>query len=383
MWHYYPYETYCVKLKDKGKYRQLPSTLLNSHDSFIDFSSNDYLNLSRRRELIEAAHEAGLKFGAGSTGSRLLSGNAPIFEALEAQIAKDKKTEATLLFNSGYQANISVLSALCDSSVLGKQALVFFDRLNHASLYQAIFLSNAALVRYRHNDMEHLEALLTQHQGDERPKFIVSETLYGMDGDVLPLRSLIQLAERFQAFVYLDEAHATGILGENGYGLSTTVPMKHIPYVIMGTFSKALGVCGAYVACPQNIKDYLINKCPGFIYSTAFSPMIAGAALYSWNHIRTLDLPRSELMEKASYIRKELHKLGLNTGPSTTHIIPIILGSEYVALKAYEFLQTQGIQVSAIRPPTVPPQSARLRIALTLKHQMTDLYQLLKALGRM
>lgn len=371
------YNKYCNTLQSKGKYRQLPKAILGN---FIDFSTNDYLGLSQSEVLFDAAKLSGAQFGVGSTGSRLLSGNKKIFEDFEKRIAQDKRTESALIFNSGFQSNITVLASLLDQSVLGDKPIVFFDKLNHASLYQAVFLSNAELVRYQHNDTDHLSNLLTKFKNDLRPKFIVTETIFGMDGDIAPIEKIFALSKEHEAFLYLDEAHATGIIGHNGYGLSTSINLQEIPHLILGTFSKALGCFGAYVACSNIIKNYLINKCPGFIYSTSLSPMVIGAAAKAWDLVQHFADQRQDLSFKAANLRNNLQNLGFNTGDSVTHIIPIILGDENIVMSAKEKLLKQGLIVSAIRPPTVSPGTSRLRIALNVNHTESNLNHLVHAL---
>lgn len=365
------YYKYCNVLKGEGKYRQLPKKIIGR--KLIDFSTNDYLGLSKSQVLFKAAKLAGEKFGVGSTGSRLLSGNKQIFEDFENQIAKDKKTESALILNSGFQANIAVLASLLDQSVLGSKPIVFFDKLNHASLYQAVFLSKAELVRYQHNDMNHLNDLLIKFKDDSRAKFIVTETIFGMDGDIAPIDTIFALSKEHKAFLYLDEAHATGVIGYKGYGLSAKINLNEVPHLVLGTFSKALGCFGAYATCSYVIKDYLINKCPGFIYSTSLSPMIIGAAAKAWDLVRSFDSERQNLSLKAKNVREKLKELRLNIGNSTTHIIPIILGDEDIVMNAKAELLKQGIIVSAVRPPTVPPGTSRLRIALNVSHSESDL----------
>lgn len=375
---YEPYRQYYTGLQDTGKYRKLPS--LFTQDQQLNFSTNDYLGLSKRKELLDAAITAAQEYGVGSTGSRLLSGSNQLFEALESRIALDKGTESALIFNSGFQANISVLASLLDSSILKERPIVFFDKCNHFSLYQAVLLSGAELVRYHHNDMDHLSALLMKFAKYDRPKFIVTETIFGMDGEILPIHDVLNLSKQHSAFLYLDEAHATGVVGNRGYGLSTTVDLKSIPHLIMGTFSKALGCSGAYIACSEVLKNYLINKTAGFIYSTANSPMVIGAAFKAWDMVGSFDNERSELLALADNLREILVSLGFNTGASSSHIIPIILGKEELAMQAQTMLQEKGIIVSAIRPPTVPPSTSRLRIALTINHTAQDVEQLIMGL---
>ena len=361
-----------------GKRRFLPDPNLKKNLR-LDFSSNDYFGFSKHPDLIETFYKAGQNYGVGGTGSRLLSGNHALFDDFEATLARDKHTQAALVFNSGYQANLSVLSALCDAQVLGKNPLLFFDRLNHASLYQAAFLSKAQLVRYRHLDLGHLQDLLSDFKKDSRPKIIVTETLFGMDGDVVDLQGLVEIAKAHQAMVYLDEAHATGLLGPKGYGLSSTVCLNEIPHVVMGTFSKALGSFGAYVACSETIKDYLINGCSGFIYTTALPPAVVATAFKAWQLLPHQMHMRDQLFQNAQQLRFFLKFRGFDVGQSITPIIPIILQCEEKTLATQEHFLKRGIRVSAIRPPTVPPGTSRIRIALTIKHKKAGLQTLQEA----
>ncbi|GHU11251.1 putative 8-amino-7-oxononanoate synthase [Alphaproteobacteria bacterium] len=361
------YRIICESLKASSDYRELQ----NYRGRFIDFSTNDYLNLGGNPEILEAAYEAGRKYGCGSTGSRLLSGNKEIFEEFEEQIAHDKNTEAALIFNSGYQANMTVLSALCDERTLDyKKAMLFFDKLNHASLYKAADLCKCTLKRYPNNDQNALEDLLKKHKDEDCVKFIVSETVFGMDGNCANLAELIRLAREYNALLYLDEAHATGVFGHCGYGLSTDYDLSDITCVIMGTFSKALGVSGAYVACFSDVKDYLLQKCSGLVYSTAPSPLVVGAAQKSWELVGQMNEQRKKLLETSEHLRVSLAKHGFDTMNSCSHIIPIKTSSSSEAMKYKELLANQGILVSAVRRPTVP--TPRLRLALTLEHTKND-----------
>ncbi|AHX11525.1 aminotransferase class I and II family protein [Neorickettsia helminthoeca str. Oregon] len=346
----------------------------------MDFSTNDYLGLSKSRELLEAAYSHGMNAGVGATGSRILSGNSNLFSELEQQIAKDKKTEAALIMNSGFQTNMTVLAGLLDKSVLMERPIVFFDRLNHSSLYQAIFLSRAELVRYRHCDIEHLSHLIKKYAQDKRTKFIVTETLFGMDGDIPDIHGIIKLARQYNAILYLDEAHATGVLGNNGYGISTDFDLSNITHVIMGTFSKAVGVFGSYIASSKMIRRYLINKCTGFIYSTTLPPMLLGAIAKSWEKIASMSGARTELMAKASRLRMELQKRKYDVGTSATHIIPLILKEEEKTTELQRILLGKGFRVSAVRPPTVPANTSRIRIALCTFHSEEDTSSLVRCM---
>lgn len=374
------YEKYLLKLHASSKYRKLGFARQEDNVSFLDFSTNDYLNLSQNSQVINAATQASLRYGCGATGSRLLSGNLALYEEFEERIAKDKNTQAALIFNSGFQANITTLSSLLDEKILQTTPIVFFDRLNHSSLYQAVFLSKAQLCRYKHNDMNDLEALLEQYKTPTRAKFIVTETIFGMDGDITPIEQIADLARKYGTFLYLDEAHATGVFGHHGYGFSSDISLQDIPCVIMGTFSKALGSSGAYIACSKLIKEFLINKAPGFIYSTAPSPGSVAAAFQAWKIVKDLGLERQNLQSLGSSLRAMLRERGFDTGPSNTHIVPIILKEEKYCLDIQAKLLKKNIIVSSIRPPTIPPGSSRLRVALRAKHTLSDIEKLVQAL---
>lgn len=373
---FHQYQRHCAQLAAQGLQRYLPAP---SAHWLADFSSNDYLGLSRHPEVIAAAHRALDQYGTGATGSRLLSGNLDLYEAFEARIAADKHTESALIFGSGYQTNATVLAALINAKVLGAEPLVFCDRLNHASLHHAFKVADVKQIRFRHADLAHLRELLDKHAHSDQPKFIVAESVFGMDGDVIDVAALAELAREHQAFVYLDEAHATGVMGANGYGLTAdlTQPIE----LAMGTFSKALGGSGAYVACSKAVKDYLITSCTGFIYSTALSPVVVAAMFKAWELLPTLQAERTRLMQTASDLRQRLQAMGLDTGASTTHIVPVILGDEQRTLRARDKLQQRGINVSAVRPPTVPPNTARLRMALASHHTPQQIDALVDALA--
>ncbi len=369
------YADHVADLAARGLHRRLPPP---SGQWLADFSSNDYLGLSRHPEVLAAARDAVAQYGTGATGSRLLSGNLDLYEAFEARIAQDKHAESALILGSGYQTNATVLAALINAKVLGAEPLVFTDRLNHASLHHAFKVAEVRQIRFRHADLTHLAELLDKHAHSDQPKFIVAESVFGMDGDCIDVAGLVSLAQAHQAMLYLDEAHATGVLGERGYGL--TADQGGRVDVAMGTFSKALGGSGAYIACKQVVKDYLINTCTGFIYSTALSPMVVAAMHKAWTLLPALDAERQRLQAMAAEVRTRLHAMGLDTGLSTTHIVPVILGDERRTLQARDKLQARGINVSAVRPPTVPPNTARLRMAFGSHHTPEQIDALIEAL---
>lgn len=371
--------------QDSSKRVLLPCPL---NQRAFDFSSNDYLCLAQRGDIVEAGHECAKKYGAGATGSRLLSGNLDCFEELEFQVAQFKNAEAALVFSSGYQANASGLAALLDKTLWsGAEPLVFTDRLNHASLHHACQLAGVKQIRFRHNDMAHLAELLSKHQESSQPKIIVSETVFGMEGDLLPIEQLAELALQHKAVVYLDEAHATGVWGPEGRGLGAIQhpaidSLKALGHwVIMGTFSKAVGVSGAYVACSEIFKHYLVNRCTGFVYSTAPSPFVIGAVSKALKIIPDLNKERGMLQTAADTLRQRVHELGFDTGLSNTHIVPLVVGSNVACLELKAHLQQAGIRTSAVRPPTVPPNAARVRLALNTGHTLAVYEQLLHALA--
>jgi len=382
--------SFCDDLKALGRRRKLrrfargeQSGQINCDGrSLIDFSANDYLALSHHPMLIERACEWAQRYGAGSRASRLLSGNLEIFEAVESKLAKMKKTEAALIMASGFQANVTILAALLDKEVHGVTPLVFADRLNHASIHAGCKLAGVRQFRYRHNDLDHLETLLKEKTAvgraeKSRPIFILSETVFSMDGDLADVGALAALADRYGAFLYLDEAHATGVFGDKGFGLSTLYPGG--AHLVMGTFGKALGCYGAYAACSEQLRDYLINRCKGLIYSTALPPAILGSIDAAIDLVPGMDEDRARLLANAEALRKDLTGKGFDCGLSGSQIIPLILRGDRETLAAATRFEAQGILAPPIRPPTVPEGEVRLRISLTSAHGEAELVALKNA----
>lgn len=339
-------------------------------DTCLNFSSNDYLNLSKNLSSLEAGILAARLYGTGSTGSRLLSGNKKVFKEFEQIIAKDKNAESALIFNSGYIANQAVISAFV---FLGYQLI--FDKLNHASMYQGADLK--CLQRFKHLNYEHLEQLLQRTQGK---KVVVSETVFGMDGDKADIDRLAQLAEEYDAVLYLDEAHATGLYGPNGFGLSTNFQLNKEKTIMMGTFSKALASAGAYVACAGKFKELLIQISKGFIYSTALPPFCIGVAHHNWTKLPSLSEIRNELIKKSNYLRQRLAERNIHCIGSQTNIVPITYDHIENMLATYQCLLDSDIITSAIRRPTSP--TPRIRIAVNASHTYDDLNRLIKILAK-
>ena len=328
--------------------------------------------MTKHPELKNRAIEFTHKYGVGLGASRLVSGNLNVYESLERKIAEFKGTEAALLLPSGYQTNTTVLAALGR-----KQTLIASDHENHNSITIGIQLSQGHWHRYKHNDVDHLQRLL--QKSVDSAKWIVSESVFSMDGDVGDINALSNLATEYDALVYIDEAHATGVLGPNGRGLCSKASGVAI---VMGTFSKAFGSFGAYIACSKAMKQYLINFCAGLIYSTALPPPVLGAIEAALDLVPMMDRERAKLLERSARLRARLNKMGFSTGSSCTQIIPIIVGNDVDALSLARYLEDCAILAPAIRPPTVPEGEARIRLSLTAAHTDEHIDHLLSSLKR-
>ncbi|QDH17113.1 aminotransferase class I/II-fold pyridoxal phosphate-dependent enzyme [Swingsia samuiensis] len=369
------------KRSQEGTLRTLHSTHNHSADKqatpFIDVSSNDYLNLSCHPLLKQRASEWALKYGAGARSSRLVSGTLIQHQNIEAKIALFKKHEAALLFASGWQANASVIPALCKLSLTQTHApmLVFSDKLNHASIHHGCAAAGVRQIRFRHNDLSHLESLLKREASKPGLRMIITESVFSMDGDRADILALRKIAHDYQAFLYLDEAHATGVLGENGAGLS-----QGVADLTMGTFSKALGSMGAYIAGSKLLCDYIINYASGFIYSTAVPPALLGAIDAALDLIPHMHKERHNLHKNADLLRRLLNEADISTGLSTTQIVPVIIGDSEHALSVARGLHQKGFMSIAIRPPTVPTGTARLRLALHSNLTENNITQLAHAI---
>ena len=344
--------------------------------SYINFASNDYLGLRFNQALISRSIEWAETYGVGAGASRLVTGNLDLFAPIEAKLATLKGKPASLVMASGFQTNAAVLQALFDRSVLGAEPLVFADRLNHASMHFGCQASGVRQLRYRHCDAAHLSELLSQYQGDDRPRFILTESVFSMDGDVAPLADIARLAREHDACLIVDDAHATGILGRGGSGLSGDAD------IVIGTFSKALGAFGGYVASTETMRDYLVNRCGGVIYSTALPPPVLGAIDAALDLVPGMDGARAYIARLAERFRAGVSAIGLDTGASTTQIVPVILRSPEAAIAMGERLKRAGLWASAIRPPTVPIGTARLRLAFTAAHEDPDIDRLLDVLAK-
>lgn len=371
-----------ARIESAGQRRILrPTSLLGegrverAGRTLTDFSSNDYLGLARHPLLAERAGEWARLHGAGSGASRLVTGTSAAHLALEERIAAFKSCEAALIFASGWQANAAVIPALL-AAMPG--AAVFTDRLIHASMHAGLAMAGTRQHRFRHNDLDHLEALLAEKGKDAPARLILTESVFSMDGDRADMARLANIAERHDAALFVDEAHATGVLGPGGRGLCALVPGR--VDVVMGTFSKALGGFGAYVAGSRVMVDYLVNAASGFVFTTAPPPAVLGALDAALDLLPGMDAERAHLAALGDRLRAGLAGLGLDHGASSTQIVPAVIGAEDDAMALSARLEEAGFLASAIRPPTVPPGTSRLRIALRAGHAEADVDALLAAI---
>jgi len=330
----------------------------------LEFSSNDYLGLSDHPMLKEASMRAIEQYGSGVAASRLMSGNIGLHEELEKRLARLTGMGSALLFGSGYLANAGLLSA-----ITSRDDMLFADRLNHASLVDGALLSRAGVFRYRHCDMDHLEYFLANRTCTGN-RFIVTDSLFSMDGDIAPLRKLAELSERYGCDLIVDEAHATGVFG-NGGGICRELGIR--PHAVTGTLSKALGSYGGFAAGNTDLIEYLINRARTFIYSTGLPPAAPAAALQALDIIDSQPESGRKLLGLASGFRRMIESTGFSTAPSESQIVPVRVGDNRDAVALSEHLKRNGISAVAIRPPTVPPGTARIRFSVTLSHSPEDL----------
>jgi 8-amino-7-oxononanoate synthase len=341
-----------------------------------NFCSNDYLGLANDQRLKIAMAEEVCSSGVGSGASRLVCGNFDVFSQLEKKLALLKETESCLFFSSGYMANLGIISAIC-----GRDDLVVSDRLNHASIIDGITLSRAQLKRYAHVNMQALENILSS-AGDFKNKLIVTDSVFSMDGDIAPLPEIVALARKYHCLVMVDEAHAFGVLGKTGQGAVEHFGLKSQVDIQMGTLSKAVGAFGAYCCGSQELIDVLINKARSFIYTTGLPPGVVAASLKGVELIAQEPGRRIQLWENAQYLLAQLKERGFNALNSQTPIIPIVVGEKERAVEFSKRLLSAGFWVAAIRPPTVPEGTCRLRLTVTAAHQRQDLDDLLEQINR-
>jgi glycine C-acetyltransferase/8-amino-7-oxononanoate synthase len=337
-------------------------------EDILNFSSNDYLDLAHHPHVIDRSRQALDQYGSGAAASRLVTGTLPIHEELEKRIAREKGYEQALVYGSGYMANAGTIPVLA-----GRNDLIFADRLVHASMIDACRLSGARLVRFAHNDAESLEQRLLKHADRDGRRLVLTESVFSMDGDLAPLNELCAAAERHGAMLMVDEAHASGIFGPLGAGLVRELGLEGRVTVSMGTLSKALAGYGGFIACAADLRQLLINTSRAFIYTTAPPPAVVGAALGALDVLAATPNLGRILQANADYFRSLLQAGGLDTLQSRSQIIPVVIGHNEKAVRVAERLHEEGIIAAAIRPPTVPAGTARLRLSVTLAHMVDDL----------
>ena len=350
------------------KYLQSPQTarVFMAHKDVLMLSSNSYLGLCADVRLKQAARHAIEKYGTGSGGSRLTTGSYDIHKKLEEEIADFKGTEAALVFNTGYMANVGAISAIAD-----KSWVIFSDRLNHASIIDGCRLSGAEIVVYAHCDPADLENKVRQHRG--RRGLIITDGLFSVDGDIAPLPELVRIARDYRVLLMVDDAHATGVLGDNGGGTSDYFGLTGGIDIAMGTLSKALASEGGFIAGKRSLIDYLANTARSFIFSTALSPATIAVSRAALDIVRTEPAARKTLLAHSLWFREELRAAGFAVPDHPTPIISIVLGQPDMAVDFSERLMKKQIFVSAIRPPTVPAGTSRLRINMMATHAKDDL----------
>lgn len=360
-------------LREQGLFRELKALpeaggkISVNGRKVLNFSSNDYLNLANHPQVKAAAIEATKQLGCGATASRLMSGHLELHEALEADLARMVGSEAVLVFGSGFLVNIGVLTAMAE-----RDDEIFADRLNHASLIDGMLQSGAKWHRYRHKDMDHLETLLKRSESRGR-RIIVTDSIFSMDGDIAPLESLAELAGRYGATLVVDEAHAIGIMGEKGGGVCRIPGHEIDADIVIGTLSKALGGYGGFVACSRTMRSFLINRARSFIFSTGLPPACLGGGRAAVSLVESTPLLGVTLLSRVHRFRELLLAEGFSLPEFESQILPIHVGGNPEALNLARELWTNNIMVTAIRPPTVPAGTTRLRVSVTLAHSNDDL----------
>jgi 8-amino-7-oxononanoate synthase len=370
------------ELKELGLYRRMrmisgpqgPRVVLDGKPVLL-LCSNNYLGLADHPRVREAAADAAMRWGVGSGASRLVSGTMTVHRRLEERLADFKRTSAALLFGSGYLANLGVIPALAREG-----EVVFSDELNHASIIDGCRLARAETFVYRHADVEHLAWGMREAEG--RGSLVVTDSVFSMDGDVAPLAEIVELAHHHGVRVAVDEAHGTGCLGPDGRGAVAEAGVEDEVDVVIGTLSKALGAYGAFVACDQALAQLLVNTARPFIFSTAPPPPAVAGALAALELLSEQPQRVEKLQANGDALRDELAREGFEVAGSTTQIVPLVIGDAKQAMRICELAIERGVFAQAIRPPTVPEGTSRLRLAVMASHSRAELREAAQVLGR-
>lgn len=347
-----------------------PTMLIDGMKQMV-FASNNYLGLANDKRLVYAAETALKEYGVGSSGSRLITGHTDWHQKLEGKITRFKRTEAALLFSSGYLANVGVLSSLPEQG-----DVILSDQFNHASIIDGCRLSKANTMIYKHVDMDDLEQKLKAAESYPR-RFIVTDGVFSMDGTIAPLDRIMYLAKRYHAFVIVDDAHATGVLGEGGRGTSEYFGVY--PDVIIGTLSKAIGTEGGFACGSKALIDFLLNHARTFIFQTSLPPAICAASYKAIEIIEQSEVKRQLLLSNVKIIKTGLADMGFTVKGDNTPIIPVIIGDTHKTVLFAKSLEEKGIYAPAIRPPTIPIGESRIRITVTAEHSLREIDYLLKS----
>lgn len=366
---------YLEDIRESGNFRflryikPLTSTrILYDSKEFINLCSNSYLSLHTHPDIINAAKEATDIYGAGTCSSRSISGSIDIYRELENEVASYKEYSSALIFSNGYLANIGIISTITE-----RDDVIFSDELNHSSLIHSIRLSRAKKVIYKHRDIGHLEELIKKEKGRKGNFFVVTETIFSMDGDIAPLKDIYELKKRYELKVIIDDAHGTGVFGEKGTGIEELFGLKGKMDIQMATFGKALGSYGAFVLSNKTVIEYLINRAKTFMYTTALPPPALAASLMALRIVKHDLTYKDRLWENIGYLRKKLTSAGLDLKDSVGPIIPVVVGDDRDAVKMQDELFKKGIFIQAIRPPTVPKGTSRLRLTVVKDLTKEDL----------
>ena len=371
------YRVFIDILRTKGNYPNARCFGGNGPKPITVWCSNDYLGMGQNPTVVEAMEEALHDVGAGSGGTRNISGNTHYHTELETELAGLHGKEAALIFTSGYVSNEATLATL---GKLLPGCLIFSDELNHASMIAGIKNSGCEKRVFRHNDIEHLEELLAA-EDPETPKLIAFESVYSMDGDIAPIAAICDLADRYSALTYLDEVHAVGMYGDHGGGISERDLVADRLTIIEGTLGKAFGVMGGYIAADQTIVDCIRSYAPGFIFTTSLSPVLVAGALASVRHLKTSNEERHAQQEAAAMLKAKFTAAGLPAMPSVTHIVPLLVGCPIKAKKISDILLAEyGLYVQPINFPTVPRGTERLRFTPGPHHTAEMMDELTEAL---
>ncbi len=343
---------------------------------YVAFCSNDYLGLAAHPELIEAARAGATRYGVGAGASHLVLGHFSAHHELESRLAQFTGRPRALLFSTGYQANIGAVTAL-----VGRGDAIFADRLNHASLNDAALLSRAAFRRYPHLDLGVLERLLAASRA--RRRLVVTDAVFSMDGDIAPVPELVALCERYDAWLLVDDAHGFGVLGREGRGTLSHFDVRSPRVITMATLGKAAGVFGAFVAAEEEVVETLARRARAYVYTTATPPLLASTLMTSMRLIEHGEWRRARLRSFVDFLRSRVAGGRWKLLPSQTAIQPLVIGGNAEAVRVSEQLAGEGLLVPAIRPPTVPQGTARLRISLSAAHEIQDVERLADTLGRL